>query len=144
MNRAFDYGSKGYRFESYWDHKVSEEKSSETFFMLCPARISREFRWQVEKRCKYRPNFSPFFKMTVGVKIRLFLHGITNTENIACSIRNFSNDEYLNRHVVRQVAQYGGRGQPTASGSGRCLPETSSRGSEDAGNARRAERSAAE
>ena len=32
MNRAFDYGSKGYRFESYWDHKVSEEKSSETFF----------------------------------------------------------------------------------------------------------------
>ena len=46
--------------------------------------------------------------------------------------------------VCCQVAQYGGRGQPTASESGRCLPETSSRGSEDAGNGRRAERSAAE
>ena len=50
----------------------------------------------------------------------------------------------INRHVVCQVVQYGGRGQPTASGSGRCLPETSSRESEDAGNGRRAERSAAE
>ena len=46
--------------------------------------------------------------------------------------------------VCRQVVRYGGRGQPTASESGRCLPETSSRGSEDAGNGRRAERSAAE
>ncbi len=43
-----------------------------------------------------------------------------------------------------QAAGGGGRGRPTASGSGRCLPETSSRGSEDAGNGRRAERSAAE
>ena len=42
------------------------------------------------------------------------------------------------------MVRYGGRGQPTASESGRCLPETSSRGSEDAGNGRRAERSAAE
>ena len=57
-----------------------------------------------------------------GVKNGVFLH------------------RFLHRHVVRQVAQYGGRGQPTASGSGRCLPETSSRGSEDAGNGRRAER----
>ena len=24
LNRAFDYGSKGYRFESYWDHKAPE------------------------------------------------------------------------------------------------------------------------
>ena len=24
LNRAFDYGSKGYRFESYWDHEASE------------------------------------------------------------------------------------------------------------------------
>ncbi|CDC63340.1 unknown [Bacteroides sp. CAG:770] len=52
--------------------------------------------------------------------------------------------EGLNLHIVWQVVRYGGRGQPTASGSGRCLPETSSRGSEDAGNGRRAERSAAE
>ena len=56
----------------------------------------------------------------------------------------FSNGEGIHRHVVCQVVQYGGRGQPTASGSGRCLPETSSPGSEDAGNGRRAERSAAE
>ena len=52
--------------------------------------------------------------------------------------------EGLNLHIVWQVVRYGGRGHPTASGSGRCLPETSSRGSEDAGNGRRAERSAAE
>ena len=50
----------------------------------------------------------------------------------------------LTQYRCCQVAQYGGRGHPTASGSGRCLPETSSRGSEDAGNGRRAERSAAE
>ena len=50
----------------------------------------------------------------------------------------------LTQYRCCQEAQYGGRGQPTASGSGRCLPETSSRGSEDAGNGRRAERSAAE
>ena len=24
LDRAFDYGSKGYRFESYWDHEASE------------------------------------------------------------------------------------------------------------------------
>ena len=38
----------------------------------------------------------------------------------------------------------GGRGQPTASESGRCLPNTSSRDSEDEGDGRRAERSSAE
>ena len=43
-----------------------------------------------------------------------------------------------------QAVSHGGRGQPTASGSGRCLPDTSSRGSEDAGDGRRAERSNAE
>ena len=43
-----------------------------------------------------------------------------------------------------QAGSGGGRGQPTASGSGRCLPETSSRESEDAGDGRRAERSEAE
>ena len=36
------------------------------------------------------------------------------------------------------------RRSATASGSGRCLPDTSSRGSEDAGDGRRAERSNAE
>ena len=56
----------------------------------------------------------------------------------------FSKSESIYRYVVCQVVRYGGRGQPTASESGRCLPETSSRGSEDAGNGRRAERSAAE
>ena len=44
----------------------------------------------------------------------------------------------------RQAGSCGGRGQPTASGSGRCLPDTSSRGCEDAGDGRRAERSEAE
>ena len=43
-----------------------------------------------------------------------------------------------------QAGSGGGRGHPTASGSGRCLPDTSSRGSEDAGDGRRAERSEAE
>ena len=43
-----------------------------------------------------------------------------------------------------QAGSCGGRGQPTASRSGRCLPDTSSRDSEDAGNGRRAERSEAE
>ena len=43
-----------------------------------------------------------------------------------------------------QTGSRGGRGRPTASGSGRCLPDTSSRGSEDAGDGRRAERSEAE
>ena len=43
-----------------------------------------------------------------------------------------------------QAGSGGGRGQPTASGSGRCLPDTSSRGCEDAGDGRRAERSNAE
>ena len=43
----------------------------------------------------------------------------------------------------RQADSCGGRGQPTASGSGRCLPDTSSRDSEDAGDGRRAERSEA-
>ena len=43
-----------------------------------------------------------------------------------------------------QAGCCGGRGRPTASGSGRCLPDTSSRGSEDAGDGRRAERSEAE
>ena len=43
-----------------------------------------------------------------------------------------------------QAGNCGGRGRPTASGSGRCLPDTSSRGSEDAGDGRRAERSNAE
>ena len=38
----------------------------------------------------------------------------------------------------------GGRGQPTASESGRCLPDTSSRDREDEGDGRRAERSSAE
>ena len=31
----------------------------------------------------------------------------------------------LTQYRCCQVAQYGGRGHPTASGSGRCLPETS-------------------
>ncbi len=44
----------------------------------------------------------------------------------------------------RQTGSRGGRGRPTASGSGRCLPDTSSRGCEDAGDGRRAERSEAE
>lgn len=44
----------------------------------------------------------------------------------------------------RQAVSHGGRGQPTASESGRCLPDTSSRDSEDAGDGRRAERSSAE
>mgnify|MGYP006885915740 FL=1 len=43
-----------------------------------------------------------------------------------------------------QAGSCGGRGQPTASGSGRCLPDTSSRDSEDAGDGRRAERSSTE
>ena len=43
-----------------------------------------------------------------------------------------------------QAGSGGGRGRPTASGSGRCLPDTSSRDSEDAGDGRRAERSEAE
>ena len=43
-----------------------------------------------------------------------------------------------------QAGSCSGRGQPTASGSGRCLPDTSSRDSEDAGDGRRAERSNAE
>ena len=43
-----------------------------------------------------------------------------------------------------QAGSCSGRGQPTASGSGRCLPDTSSRDSEDAGDGRRAERSEAE
>ena len=43
-----------------------------------------------------------------------------------------------------QAGSCGGRGQPTASGSGRCLPDTSYRDSEDAGDGRRAERSSAE
>ena len=43
-----------------------------------------------------------------------------------------------------QAVGSGGRGQPTASGSGRCLPDTSSRGSEDAVDGRRVERSIAE
>ena len=48
------------------------------------------------------------------------------------------------RHMPhRQTGSRGGRGRPTASGSGRCLPDTSSRGSEDAGDGRRAERSEA-
>ena len=43
-----------------------------------------------------------------------------------------------------QAGSCGGRGRATASGSGRCLPDTSSRDSEDAGDGRRAERSEAE
>ena len=43
-----------------------------------------------------------------------------------------------------QPGSCGGRGRPTASGSGRCLPDTSSRDSEEAGDGRRAERSEAE
>ena len=43
-----------------------------------------------------------------------------------------------------QAGSCGGRGRPTAAGSGRCLPDTSSRDSEDAGDGRRAERSEAE
>ena len=43
-----------------------------------------------------------------------------------------------------QAGSGGGRGRPTASGSGRCLPDTSSRDSEDAGDGRRTERSEAE
>ena len=47
--------------------------------------------------------------------------------------------------VVSSVThRSGGRGRPTASGSGRCLPDTSSRDSEDAGGGRRAERSEVE
>ena len=82
-----------------------------------------------------------------GVKIGLILPRLFEFSEMV-KIMTFSytvfSGECLHRHVVRQVVRYGGRGQPTASGSGRCLPETSSRGSEDAGNGRRAERSAAE
>ena len=28
LNRAFDYGSKGYRFESYWSHSEAREGQS--------------------------------------------------------------------------------------------------------------------
>ena len=52
-------------------------------------------------------------------------------------------DKDVNRYEDWPVS-HGGRGQPTASGSGRCLPDTSSRDSEDAGDGRRAERSSAE
>ena len=50
----------------------------------------------------------------------------------------------VRRQTGGQAACRGGRSHPTASGSGRCLPDTSSRGSEDAGGGRRDERSEAE
>ena len=34
LNRAFDYGSKGYRFESYWSHSKQETNLSSSFFCL--------------------------------------------------------------------------------------------------------------
>ena len=35
LNRAFDYGSKGYRFESYWSHSKQETNiCSSLFFFL--------------------------------------------------------------------------------------------------------------
>ena len=34
LNRAFDYGSKGYRFESYWSHSKQEMNNSSSLFVL--------------------------------------------------------------------------------------------------------------
>ena len=34
LNRAFDYGSKGYRFESYWSHSKQETNNIRLFFFL--------------------------------------------------------------------------------------------------------------
>ena len=33
LNRAFDYGSKGYRFESYWSHSKQETNFGLFFFI---------------------------------------------------------------------------------------------------------------
>ncbi len=40
LNRAFDYGSKGYRFESYWSHSEAREGQSHdwpSFFAYPPS-----------------------------------------------------------------------------------------------------------
>ena len=60
--------------------------------------------------------------------------------------QNFSILHRKRTMTVRRLtaACRGGRGHPTVSGSGRCLPDTSSRDSEDAGDGRRAECSEAE
>ena len=31
LNRAFDYGSKGYRFESYWSHSEARDEQPRLF-----------------------------------------------------------------------------------------------------------------
>ena len=37
LNRAFDYGSKGYRFESYWSHSKQEtNKTVRLFYFIHP------------------------------------------------------------------------------------------------------------
>ena len=33
LNRAFDYGSKGYRFESYWSHSKQETNKCSSLFL---------------------------------------------------------------------------------------------------------------
>ena len=34
LNRAFDYGSKGYRFESYWSHSKQETNICSSLFLF--------------------------------------------------------------------------------------------------------------
>ena len=36
LNRAFDYGSKGYRFESYWSHSKQETNICSSLFFFYP------------------------------------------------------------------------------------------------------------
>ena len=36
LNRAFDYGSKGYRFESYWSHSKQETNKCLSLFLFIP------------------------------------------------------------------------------------------------------------
>ena len=36
LNRAFDYGSKGYRFESYWSHSKQETNKCSSLFLFIP------------------------------------------------------------------------------------------------------------
>ena len=40
LNRAFDYGSKGYRFESYWSHSKQETNKCSSLFLFSPLPIT--------------------------------------------------------------------------------------------------------
>ena len=48
LNRAFDYGSKGYRFESYWSHsEARSEHPSVVRFFFCICSLSFVMNIQV-------------------------------------------------------------------------------------------------